>query len=50
MPVGGLVEAFEEVLDFRQHLLISHGLGRLVDRRDISQSWKRRCMSDAVAG
>jgi hypothetical protein len=25
------MEAFEEVLDLRQHLLISHGLGRLVD-------------------
>ena len=29
--VGGLVEAFEEVLDLRLHLLIPHGLGRLVD-------------------
>jgi hypothetical protein len=29
--VGGLVEAFDEVLDLRQHLLIPHGLGRLVD-------------------
>jgi hypothetical protein len=29
--VGGLVEAFEEVLDLSSHLLISHGLGRLVD-------------------
>jgi len=29
--VGGLVEAFAEVLDLRQHLLIPHGLGRPVD-------------------
>jgi hypothetical protein len=29
--VGGLVEAFDEVLDLRQHLLIPHCLGRLVD-------------------
>ena len=27
----GLIEAFEEVLDLRQHLLIPHCLGRLVD-------------------
>jgi hypothetical protein len=26
-----LVEAFDEVLDLLQHLLIPHGLGRLVD-------------------
>jgi hypothetical protein len=26
-----LVEAFDEMLDLRQHLLVSHGLGRLVD-------------------
>jgi hypothetical protein len=24
---GGLVEAFDEVLDLRQHLFVSHGLG-----------------------
>jgi hypothetical protein len=41
MPAGGLVEAFEEVLDLGIHLRILHGLGRLVDRRDISQSWER---------
>jgi hypothetical protein len=29
--VGGLVKAFDEVLDLSQHLLIPHGLGRLVD-------------------
>jgi hypothetical protein len=29
--VGRLVEAFEEVFDLRQHLLIPHGLGRPVD-------------------
>jgi hypothetical protein len=29
--VGGLVEAFDEVLDLRLHLLIPHGLGGLVD-------------------
>jgi hypothetical protein len=29
--VGWLVEAFDEVLDLRLHLLIPHGLGRLVD-------------------
>jgi hypothetical protein len=29
--VGGLVEAFEEVLDLRRHLLLPHGFGRLVD-------------------
>jgi hypothetical protein len=29
--VGRLVEAFDEVLDLLQHLLIPHGLGRLVD-------------------
>jgi hypothetical protein len=29
--VGRLIEAFDEVLDLRQHLLIPHGLGRLVD-------------------
>ena len=28
---GGLVEAFDEVLDLGQHLLIPHGLGRPVD-------------------
>jgi hypothetical protein len=28
--VSGLIEAFDEVLDLRQHLLIPHGLGRLV--------------------
>jgi len=28
---SGLVEAFDEVLELRQHLLIAHGLGRLVD-------------------
>jgi hypothetical protein len=26
-----LIEAFDEVLDLRQHLLVSHGLGCLVD-------------------
>jgi hypothetical protein len=30
-PVGGLIEAFDEVLNLRQHLLIPRGLGRLVD-------------------
>ncbi|MGA7260274.1 MAG: hypothetical protein WCA23_01225 [Stellaceae bacterium] len=29
--VGGLIEAFDEVLDLRLHLLIPHGLGRLVN-------------------
>jgi hypothetical protein len=29
--VGRLIEAFDEVLDLRQHLLIPDGLGRLVD-------------------
>jgi hypothetical protein len=29
--VGGLVEAFNEVLDLGQHPLLPHGLGRLVD-------------------
>jgi hypothetical protein len=29
--VGRLIEAFDEVLDLRQRLLIPHGLGRLVD-------------------
>jgi hypothetical protein len=29
--IGWLVEAFEEVLDLRQHLLIPHCLSRLVD-------------------
>jgi hypothetical protein len=28
--VGGLVEAFDEVLDLRPHLFIPHGIGRLV--------------------
>jgi hypothetical protein len=31
--VGGLIEAFDEVLDLGIHLLIPHGLGRLVDVR-----------------
>jgi hypothetical protein len=44
--IGGLLEAFEEVLDLSLHLLIRHGLGRLADGRDISQSWERRCVSD----
>jgi hypothetical protein len=30
-PVRRLIEAFEEVLDLRHHLLVSHGLGGLVD-------------------
>jgi hypothetical protein len=29
--IGRLIEAFDEVLDLGQHLLIPHGLGRLVD-------------------
>jgi hypothetical protein len=29
--VGGLIEAFDEVLDLGIHLLIPHGLGRLVN-------------------
>jgi hypothetical protein len=29
--VGRLIEAFDEVLDLRQHLFVSHGLGGLVD-------------------
>jgi hypothetical protein len=29
--VGGLIEAFDEVLDLLLHLLVTHGLGRLVD-------------------
>jgi hypothetical protein len=29
--IGRLVEAFDEVLDLSQHLLIPHGIGRLVD-------------------
>jgi len=28
---GGLLEAFEEILDLGEHLLVSHGLGGLVD-------------------
>jgi hypothetical protein len=34
--LGRLIEAFEEVLDLRLHLLIRHGLGRLV----IMARWK----------
>jgi hypothetical protein len=29
--VGGLIEAFEEILDLSFHLCVLHGLGRLVD-------------------
>jgi len=29
--IGRLIEAFEEVLDLRQHLFVSHGPGGLVD-------------------
>jgi hypothetical protein len=36
------LRSFDEVLD----LDALDGLGRLVDRRDISESWERRCNSD----
>jgi len=47
--VGGLVEAFEEVLDLGVHLSVFHGVGRWATV-DISQSWERRCVSDRVTG
>jgi hypothetical protein len=34
-----LIEAFDEVLDLRQHPLLPHGLGRLVDVH-IMARWK----------
>ena len=47
--VGGLVEAFDEVLDLRQHLLIPHGLGRLVERPSswLAGSGRRRAGTKA---
>jgi hypothetical protein len=40
--VDGPVDAFDEVLDLRQHLVIPHGLGRLVDVHIMA---RRKCVT-----
>jgi hypothetical protein len=44
----GLIEAFDEVLDLRQHLLIPHGLGRLVDVHHHGPLEVGHCAGDGV--